>query len=439
MTPTSRRILLVDDNPAIHDDFRRVLSPPDSSIEDLDTAAAALFGGASETSSLAAPALATAPAAPGPAFELDCAHQGQEALELVRAARAADRPYALAFVDMRMPPGWDGLTTILKLWEIDHELQCVICTAYSDRSWEEIQATLTERHRWLVLKKPFDKVEVLQLAQSLTEKWHLARLASQRARALEEAVLDRTAQVRLAIQVKHEFLANVSHELLTPMNGVLGLHQLLADQITEPSALSLLDESRRSAEQLLTLLQQILAFNQAEAGTLDLTPVAFAPTELLDDLIRTYAARAAHKHLLLRVAPASSVPATVHAPAAVLRHALLALLDNAIKFTTAGSVTLGVAFRDDGRLIFTVSDTGPGLTAQQLDYIAMPFAQADGGSSRRQGGIGLGLNFAQRLATSLGGELQLESQPGVGTTATLAVLASSIAQKPHASGRPCSQ
>ena len=219
MIQPSRRILLVDDNPAIHDDFRRVLTPSTEAEESLDLAAAAIFG---DDFGTAPQASAVAAAAPALEFELDCVQQGQEALERVRAAREEGRPYALAFVDMRMPPGWDGLTTLSRLWEIDDELQCVICTAYSDRSWDEIQATLTERHRWLVLKKPFDKVEVLQLAQALTEKWHLARLANQRARTLEATVLERTAQLQLAIQVKHEFLANVSHELLTPMNAVIG-------------------------------------------------------------------------------------------------------------------------------------------------------------------------------------------------------------------------
>ena len=101
------------------------------------------------------------------------------------AARAQALPFALAFVDMRMPPGIDGLTTIVKLWEIDPDLQVVICTAYSDHGWEEIQAALPARDRWLVLKKPFDKIEVLQLAQSLTEKWRLTQSARAELAALE--------------------------------------------------------------------------------------------------------------------------------------------------------------------------------------------------------------------------------------------------------------
>ncbi len=417
MIQPSRRILLVDDNPAIHDDFRRVLTPSTEAEESLDLAAAAIFG---DDFGTAPQASAVAAAAPALEFELDCVQQGQEALERVRAAREEGRPYALAFVDMRMPPGWDGLTTLSRLWEIDDELQCVICTAYSDRSWDEIQATLTERHRWLVLKKPFDKVEVLQLAQALTEKWHLARLANQRARTLEATVLERTAQLQLAIQVKHEFLANVSHELLTPMNAVIGLHQLLAEHVAEPEARSLLADATQSGERLLGLLQQILTFNQAEAGTLDLTSTEFCPCELLESLAQAYAARASHKSVALRVVSGRTVPEKMHAPVAVLRQALLALVDNAVKFTASGTITLEAKPLAE-KFVFLVSDTGPGMTAEQLDFVAHPFAQADGGSRRRHGGIGLGLAFAQRLAVSLGGELQLESQPGVGTTASLII------------------
>ena len=143
--PGNQRILLVDDNPSIHEDFRRVLTPEAFST-DIDSDAAALFGAPAQ-----APVVASG-------FELTSALQGQEACALTAAAIAAGQPYALAFVDMQMPPGWDGLVTIGKLWEIDPELNVVICTAHSDRSWEEIQTALPVPERWLVLKKPFYKI-----------------------------------------------------------------------------------------------------------------------------------------------------------------------------------------------------------------------------------------------------------------------------------------
>jgi CheY-like chemotaxis protein len=159
------RVLIIDDNPSIHEDFRRILAPTVTGT-DLDADAAALLG------------MDTAPVADRLNVDLDCALQGQEALTKVTAARASGQPFALAFVDMRMPPGWDGLTTITKLWEVDPELHVIICTAHTDRTWEEIEAALTARDRWAVVKKPFDKIEVLQLAHVMTAKWNLARLVN---------------------------------------------------------------------------------------------------------------------------------------------------------------------------------------------------------------------------------------------------------------------
>lgn len=416
--PPNRRILLVDDNLAIHDDFRRILMPA-RSTKGIDEAAAALFGAeADEPEVVAEP------------FELDYAQQGQEACEKAALAVAANRPYALAFVDMRMPPGWDGLTTIGKLWEVDPQLQVVICTAYSDRSWSEIQAALTARDRWLILKKPFDKVEVLQLAQALTEKWHLSRLSNLQLATLEEHVAHRTEQLHRAIQVKNEFLANISHELLTPMHGIIGTLGVLAEgPLTEDQDVSLRD-ARKCAESLNQLLQQIVAFNQAEAGSLTLDPLPFSPGELLAEVSGVYRARAQLKGLALRTQVAPSLPAVLQAPAPVIRQILLALVDNAVKFTGRGVVTLRAAGEAE-RLCFTVEDTGIGMSSEQLSWVSMPFAQVDGGLARRNTGIGLGFPLAKRLVSSLGGELMLTSQPGAGTTVSFTIRASDPEQAPR--------
>jgi signal transduction histidine kinase len=418
--PPNRRILLVDDNLSIHDDFRRILMRKTSTVG-LDDAAAALFGIAAEPTT-----------AESDVFDLDFAQQGQEAAEKAALAVGTGRPYALAFVDMRMPPGWDGLTTIGKLWEVDPEMQVVICTAYSDRSWSEIQAALTARDRWLVLKKPFDKVEVLQLAQALTEKWHLTRLAKLQMATLEEQVNVRTDQLRQAVQVKNEFLANVSHELLTPMNGISGMLEMLGEDPLSEDQQACLKDAQTCAENLSQLLRGIIAFNQAEAGTLALDPLPFSPASLLNEIASVYRARAAHKGLAVKTNVAPSLPAVVRAPAPVIRQILLVLLDNAVKFTARGSVTLHVA-GDASRMCFTVQDSGIGMTSEQLAWVALPFAQVDGGLARRNTGIGLGLPLAKRLATSLGGELTLSSQPGSGTTVTFSVL-NAVVQDARAAG-----
>jgi two-component system, NtrC family, sensor kinase len=162
-SPSNRRILLVDDTVSIHEDFHRILRSSDGA-PDLAAAEQALFGEVSEPVGRAR-------------FELDSAYQGQEALEKVETSLAADLPYALAFVDMRMPPGWDGVETIQQIWKVDPRLQVVICTAHSDYTWDEVLGTLGVEDRLLVLKKPFDNIEVAQMASALTTKWDMTRWA----------------------------------------------------------------------------------------------------------------------------------------------------------------------------------------------------------------------------------------------------------------------
>jgi PAS domain S-box-containing protein len=182
----NRRILLIDDTPAIHEDFRKILVEKggEADLNELETT---LFG--------------AKPVAAPVRFELDSAFQGEEGLALLAAARERGEPYALAFVDMRMPPGWDGVETIEHLWREDPRLQVVICTAYSDYSWEEVLERLEVGDRLLVLKKPFDAVEVSQLAKTLTAKWQLARQAELKLAALEEAVRRRTEQLASSNEV----------------------------------------------------------------------------------------------------------------------------------------------------------------------------------------------------------------------------------------------
>src|SRR5260221_11682682 len=179
----NRRVLIVDDNRAIHDDFRKILTTGGGGAKGLDEAEAALF---SETSVKVRSAR----------FELESAFQGQEGLALVQQAAKDKRPFAMAFIDVRMPPGWDGIETTAKIWEVDPDLQVVICTAYSDYSWDDMIAKVGQTDRLVILKKPFDNVEVLQLANALTEKWRLLQQAKVRIGDLENTVSARTAELR---------------------------------------------------------------------------------------------------------------------------------------------------------------------------------------------------------------------------------------------------
>jgi diguanylate cyclase (GGDEF)-like protein len=180
-----RRILVIDDNAAIHNDFRKTLQGGEEPSAKLSSGKAALFGDA-------APVTHDTPL---PKFELESALQGEEGLKKLEDTLKAGKPFNVAFVDMRMPPGWDGVQTIQRLWAADPNVQVVICTAFSDYSWQEISIKLGLTDRLLILKKPFDPVEITQIATSLSEKWSLGRTAKLKMDQLEHMVQERTAEL----------------------------------------------------------------------------------------------------------------------------------------------------------------------------------------------------------------------------------------------------
>src|SRR5436190_5634762 len=151
----TRRILIIDDNAAIHDDFRKVLCPANPSAAGLDELEDSPFG---------QPLASTGSSNPQVEYELDTALQGEEGLAKLKQAIAQGRPYAMAFVDMRMPPGWDGVQTIQQLWKVDRTLQVAICTAYTDYSPDQISSALGIRDGLLMLRKPFEKAEIRHVA-----------------------------------------------------------------------------------------------------------------------------------------------------------------------------------------------------------------------------------------------------------------------------------
>src|SRR5918994_7604487 len=175
----NRRVLVIDDNTAIHDDFRKILCPSRRSDAALAESESMLFGSSEDQ-----PAHSS--------FELEFAPQGAEGVDMVRRACAVKRPYAVAFIDVRMPPGMDGIEAAARIWQLDPEIQIVICTAYSDHTWEQILKKLGRSDRLVVLKKPFDNIEVLQLADTLTQRWQSAQVMQRHLHTLQQIVADRS-------------------------------------------------------------------------------------------------------------------------------------------------------------------------------------------------------------------------------------------------------
>lgn len=221
----SRRILVIDDNESIHGDFRKVLGPEPFVNTRLERAAAAIFGPAVRTT------------ATRPSFDVQCTSTGQEGAELLKSALAEGRPYELAFVDVRMPTGWDGVETVQRLWSIDPQLQVVICSAHSDYSLDEILERLGHTDRLLILKKPFDNAEVMQLAIALTRKWELTQQARERFDSLEQAVAERAKEILDTRDVAVFALAQLA-ESRDPETGrhlerIRGYCRILADELSK--------------------------------------------------------------------------------------------------------------------------------------------------------------------------------------------------------------
>lgn len=305
---------------------------------------------------------------------------------------------------------------------------------------ENVSTTGDDGKKFLVVKFPVEAQGNAPLIGGMVFDVTELETAHQQIRQLNQELQGRIVELELvnaqlqaardqaleASKLKSQFVANISHEVRTPMSGVLGMAELLVDQDNlDHDAREIAQHIYQSAQSLLHVVNDLLDFSKLEAGKINLELEDFSVRQLIDDVLTSIAPAATKKGLSVTAKFGDNIPETVKGDSGRVRQVLLNLAHNAVKFTSSGSVQvsteLGEEFPDGITLVFAVTDTGIGIEKEIQRKLFEPFVQADGSTTRTYGGTGLGLSICKSLVSLMNGQIGLESEKGKGSTFWIAV------------------
>jgi signal transduction histidine kinase len=391
----NNKILVIDDDIEVLDEYVRIISGNGSDQEN-------------ELASLAGD-LGLIP--PEPAsnkmekYDLTVSSSGEEGITLIERSLKEESPFAVVFCDMRMGDGIGGLETGKRIRELDARVEIVFVTGFSDHPRHNIVKEIGSPEKLLYLKKPFDPDEIRQLALKLTRSWQMEQ-------DLKAALI----QAKTADKAKSDFLSLVTHEFKTPLSGIIGSVQTLK-LATKKKPLKdskkFLDMAERSAFRLLAMVNEILTFSRTQSQQIEFKPEMFS----CDSFLKTLAKEEIEP--LFKTKPVKftmDVPSIrLYADKEKLRHIIMNLVSNAVKFTTSGSVNISCRKNGDGHVRFSISDTGRGIPEGHNEKIFDQFYQVNRPIDEQQG-TGLGLAIVKQYVRLHDGSVSVESIEGTGST-----------------------
>lgn len=395
----NRRILVVDDEPRILDELQKVLVPNAVVGQELKALEDRLFGESAVSVKRT--------------YQVHCCQQGDEAIEAVRKALADKQPFAVIFLDVRMPPGPDGVWTAEHIRKIDPNVQIVMMTGYSDFDSSEIAHRVPPEDKLLYVQKPIHSQEIRQFALALTAKWQSDYLLS----VQNEELIELNRKLTEHDRMKSEFVMTVSHELRTPLtifknilsNAVAGVMGRIPQKLTQ--SLEMADEA---IDRLATIIDDFLDVSKLEVGKMKLHPETLCVQQVVYDIVKMIRFVAEKKGAKLdMVLPIDYL--YIRADYEKIMRVINNLIDNAIKYVPENTGRIIVRAEEDNNKIFiSVEDNGPGIHGGDKEKVFDKFVQVEKHIGPGKHGTGLGLSICKDLVHLHGGRIWVEDNSGGG-------------------------